>query len=331
MIVLVRTPCSSISKPLLIIIPLLSLLFAQNRLFHSESIRLHAKQSVGAWATGWIPSACLRCVPLRLAHSVVWQILRIVRYISVARSWSYHNRWKSRARSISLRAYSTSYSARILADYYFVVLDRPPSKSALHDAAHSHSNVFIPATSLLGGIFARNNSSCGSARNSKSAYDLHALPTISIAYFHQHLRCQRQRPVSSASSPTAEYVSVASAGPSSPNGCGLAYTGDPNLHPHGKGRTKGGGGELGFFTRKRSRNDLGSPVPAPEREREGRASYTYLDRMSMSSDLLPLSSVLLLEREIEAAVGSCVWESTRSPLPPQLHSPLSPTSLLLPA
>ncbi|KAJ6513477.1 hypothetical protein C8R45DRAFT_348000 [Mycena sanguinolenta] len=138
--------------------------------------------------------------------------------------------------------------------------------------------------SLLGGIFAR-NSSCGRARKSKSASDLHTLPTIapfqSLSFTSTY---DASAATSSASFPTAEYVYVASAGPSSPNGRGLAYADEPNLHRYGEGKTKGdGGGGLWFFGRRRSRNDLSSPMPECTPLPQRRSPLSHISSLSPAS------------------------------------------------
>ncbi|KAJ7617226.1 hypothetical protein FB45DRAFT_223720 [Roridomyces roridus] len=75
----------------------------------------------------------------------------------------------------------------------------------------------------------------------------------------------------SASSPTAEYVSFMAAGPSSPNGHGLAYAGEPPKRR-----------PMGFFGRKKSGPTAvqpDSPNPRP----------AYLSRLSTASERPPLT------------------------------------------
>ncbi|KAJ6473758.1 hypothetical protein C8R45DRAFT_1103442 [Mycena sanguinolenta] len=112
--------------------------------------------------------------------------------------------------------------------------------------------------SFLSGIFAHKINSSGNASKSKR---LCASPTIPPSRCHSSTSAYDTSTSAAAASLTAEYVSVSSAGPSSPNGRGLAYAGEPNPHPQQKGKTRGSaGGGLWFFGRKRSWTYLAPPM-----------------------------------------------------------------------
>ncbi|KAJ7714780.1 hypothetical protein B0H14DRAFT_3522903 [Mycena olivaceomarginata] len=184
--------------------------------------------------------------------------------------------------------------------------------------------------SFLGGIFARNNP--GASKSNSSKTDLshtsspsnshsgsphlgppaspHSLsPSNSGSYYANpngsNVGNSSYAASSQASSPTAEYVSFSAAGPSSPNGRGFAYAGESLLNNANakEGRQKDGKdgkkSGLGFFGRKRSRNDLTPPAsslsPGYDGELDpppnpGRPSY--LSRLSTSSELPPTTANL---------------------------------------
>ncbi|KAF7347101.1 hypothetical protein MVEN_01464200 [Mycena venus] len=189
---------------------------------------------------------------------------------------------------------------------------------------------------LLGGIFARNNKSAppdlgpSPSQSSSSNYDS---PNPSF-----QINSQPSNPASSASSPTAEYVSLsfpsgAGAGPSSPNGRGLAYAGEPPA------KEKRG---LGFFGRKRSTNALAPPSPnSPGRDGRsmdwgrddgdprGGPRPNYLARLSTSSELPPRVSTSPYgsPNSLRPPGGGFLGTgspSTRSLPPPQTSLSLSP-------
>ncbi|KAJ7331083.1 hypothetical protein DFH08DRAFT_815165 [Mycena albidolilacea] len=220
--------------------------------------------------------------------------------------------------------------------------------------------------SFLGGIFARNNPSASKSNSSKtdlshssspsnshsgtphlgSPASPHSLsPSNSGLYYGNangsNAGNSSYAASSQASSPTAEYVSFIAAGPSSPNGRGFVYAGDSPLNNANakegrqkdrKDGKKSGGGGLGFFGRKRSRNDLTPPVlslsPGSNSELDpppnpGRPSY--LSRLSTSSELPPTTANLSPTGSSAQSLRPGYWgtgsPSTRSlPPPSTVHS-----------
>ncbi|KAJ7787644.1 hypothetical protein B0H14DRAFT_3579455 [Mycena olivaceomarginata] len=176
--------------------------------------------------------------------------------------------------------------------------------------------------SFLGGIFARNNPGASKSNSSKtdlshssSPSNSHsgsphlgppASPSNSGSYYANpngsNAGNSSYAASSQASSPTAEYVSFSAAGPSSPNGRGFAYAGESPLNNANARQRDGKDGKksgLGFFGRKRSRNDLTPPAsslsPGYDGELDpppnpGRPSY--LSRLSTSSELPPTTANL---------------------------------------
>ncbi|KAJ6530674.1 hypothetical protein B0H19DRAFT_1273665 [Mycena capillaripes] len=139
---------------------------------------------------------------------------------------------------------------------------------------------------ILGGLFS----------SSKSKNN----PTASVSDLNSHSSSPH---TSTPASPTADYVSSFSTNPnsgvppSSPNGRGFAYAGEPQPARNGRG--------LGFFGRKRSGNTLNAPsetrlgapdgdfdraVNAFRTEQQPRPAYAYMSRLSTSSDLSPTSA-----------------------------------------
>ncbi|KAJ7154335.1 hypothetical protein C8R43DRAFT_440321 [Mycena crocata] len=186
---------------------------------------------------------------------------------------------------------------------------------------------------LLGGLFTRGSASSNNASKSKNSLDpssqaysssqtVQSQPTGSSS----HPSSSQQS--SSQASPTAEYVSfIPGPGPSSPNGRGLAYAGEPQKDRRG----------LGFFGRKRSTNAMsnnnaydngngpGGMLDVFANDSRG-PRPSYLSRLSTSSDVPPSSGSATSPRSLRPPPQGMFSTSTRSLPPPQPSHSMSHSS-----